>query len=60
MLRSLSKLFMRRIVREPLSPQQTAMVAVAFSGLQAGEGDEAWPVPEIFWCVCRVKKYQDG
>lgn len=34
MLRSLSRLFMRRIVREPLSPQQTAQVAVAFSGLQ--------------------------
>lgn len=34
MMRSLSKLFMRRIVREPLSPQETAKVAVAFSALR--------------------------
>jgi hypothetical protein len=38
LLRALSRLFMRRNVREPLSPQQTAQVAVAFSGLQVAIG----------------------
>ncbi|CAJ1358100.1 unnamed protein product [Effrenium voratum] len=35
MLRALSRLFMRRIVREPLTPAQIAKVAIAFSDLRA-------------------------
>ena len=34
LMRSFSRLFMRRIVREPLSASETASVAIAFSGLQ--------------------------
>lgn len=34
MMRALSKLFMRRIIREPLSPHETAKVAIAFAHLQ--------------------------
>ena len=53
MLRSLSRLFMRRIVREPLSPQQTAQVAIAFSGLQvASGGGKGMKHGIYFWYFC--------